>query len=152
MQIYIGAALLIVVIILSILLIAGLPLGELTMGGKYKVWPGKLRLLAVSQLLVQIFALYILLSAGGIAPVFISMKAVKITCIFNEGSEDHMHRVRCILRRKHCNESFFDQQKRKIRNDSDVIDRSRMLCDNGVQDLGAEVSELRFLPRLSCVM
>lgn len=81
MQIYIGAALLIVVIILSILLIAGLPLGELTMGGKYKVWPGKLRLLAVSQLLVQIFALYILLSAGGIAPVFISMKAVKITCI-----------------------------------------------------------------------
>ena len=81
MQIYIGAALLVVVIILSILLICGLPLGELTMGGKYKVWPGKLRLLAVSQLLVQIFALYILLSAGGIAPVFISLKAVKITCI-----------------------------------------------------------------------
>ena len=81
MQIYVGAALLVVVIILSILLICGLPLGELTMGGKYKVWPGKLRLLAVSQLLVQIFALFILLSSGGIAPVFISMKAVKITCI-----------------------------------------------------------------------
>ena len=81
MQIYIGAALLVVVIILSILLICGLPLGELSMGGKYKVWPGKLRLLAVSQLLVQIFALYVLLSAGGIAPGFISMKAVKVTCI-----------------------------------------------------------------------
>ena len=62
MHIYIGAILLIVVIILSILLICGLPLGELTMGGRFKVWPKKLRGLAVSQLLVQGFALYILLA------------------------------------------------------------------------------------------
>ena len=39
MQIYLGAALLVIVMILSILLICGLPLGELTMGGRYKVWP-----------------------------------------------------------------------------------------------------------------
>ena len=32
-----------VVIILSILIIIGLPLGELTMGGQYKVFPKKLR-------------------------------------------------------------------------------------------------------------
>ena len=81
MQIYIGAVLLIVVIILSILLICGLPLGELTMGGRYKVWPGKMRGLAVSQLLVQVFALYILLSAGKICPIFISNKATKVACI-----------------------------------------------------------------------
>ena len=82
MQIYIGAFLLIVVIILSILLICGLPLGELTMGGRYKVWPGKMRGLAVSQLLVQGFALYILLAAGGICRVFISNKITKGVCIF----------------------------------------------------------------------
>lgn len=81
MHIYIGAVLLIVVIILSILLICGLPLGELTMGGRYKVWPVKMRGLAVSQLLVQGFALYILLAAGKICPIFISDKATKVACI-----------------------------------------------------------------------
>jgi len=81
MQIYIGAALLVIVIILSILLICGLPLGELTMGGRFKVWPKKLRGLAVSQLLVQGFALYILLAAGKLLPIFISDKATKVACI-----------------------------------------------------------------------
>lgn len=81
MQIYIGAALLVIVIILSILLICGLPLGELTMGGRFKVWPKKLRGLAVSQLLVQGFALYILLAAGKSLPIFISDKATKVACI-----------------------------------------------------------------------
>ena len=39
----IGACLFSVVIILSLLIICGLPLGELTMGGQYKVFPKKLR-------------------------------------------------------------------------------------------------------------
>ena len=81
MQIYIGAVLLIIVMILSVLLICGLPLGELTMGGRYKVWPPKIRGLAVSQLLVQGFALYILLAAGKVLPIFISDKATKVACI-----------------------------------------------------------------------
>ena len=54
----IGAALLLVVAVMEVLLIIGLPLGEFTMGGRYKVWPPKMRGLAVSQLLVQGFALY----------------------------------------------------------------------------------------------
>ena len=37
----IGAIVFLVVIVLSILIICGLPLGELTMGGKYKVFPTK---------------------------------------------------------------------------------------------------------------
>ena len=37
----IGASTFSVVIILSVLLICGLPLGELTMGGRYKVFPKK---------------------------------------------------------------------------------------------------------------
>ena len=80
MHIYIGALLLAVVIILSILLLCGLPLGELTMGGRYKVWPRKLRPVAASQLAVQVFALYILLAASGNLPCFISESVTKIIC------------------------------------------------------------------------
>ena len=80
MHIYIGALLLAVVIILSILLLCGLPLGELTMGGRYKVWPRKLRPVAASQLAVQVFALYILLAASGTLPCFISESVTKIIC------------------------------------------------------------------------
>lgn len=80
MHIYIGALLLAAVIILSILLLCGLPLGELTMGGRYKVWPRKLRPVAASQLAVQIFALYILLAASGTLPCFISENVTKIIC------------------------------------------------------------------------
>jgi len=81
MHIYVGSVLLGIVIILGILLIRGLPLGELTMGGRYKVWPGKLRIVAASQLAVQLFALYILLAAGRKVPLFVSEKATKIACI-----------------------------------------------------------------------
>ena len=81
MQIYIGAVLLVAVIIMSILLIFGLPLGEFTMGGRYKVWPKEMRLIAVSQLLTQIFALYVLLASGGKCPRFIPFNALKIICI-----------------------------------------------------------------------
>ena len=58
-QVFIGAALLAVVIVMSILLICGLPLGEFSMGGRFgKVWPPKIRIIGISQLLTQIFALY----------------------------------------------------------------------------------------------
>ena len=39
----IGAITFSVVIILSVLIICGLPLGELTMGGQYKVFPKKIK-------------------------------------------------------------------------------------------------------------
>lgn len=80
MHIYIGALLLTAVIILSILLLCGLPLGELTMGGRYKVWPRKLKPVAASQLAVQIFALYILLAASGAVPCFINENVTRIIC------------------------------------------------------------------------
>ena len=38
----IGAGLFSVVIVLNILLICGLPLGELTMGGQHKIFPKKI--------------------------------------------------------------------------------------------------------------
>lgn len=80
-MVYVGACLLLVVIILSILLICGFPLGELTMGGRYKgVWPRELRIIAIGQLLVQLFALYILLSAGAIIPLLFTKRITQIIC------------------------------------------------------------------------
>lgn len=80
MLMYVGAFILLAVIILSILLICGFPLGELTMGGKYKIWPKKLRMIAIGQLLLQLFALYILLSAGAVIPLLFTRKMTKIIC------------------------------------------------------------------------
>lgn len=80
MFVYVGVCLLAIVIILSILLICGLPLGELTMGGKYKVWPKEFRIIAVGQLLFQLFAVYILLAAGDMIPLLFTRKITKIIC------------------------------------------------------------------------
>ncbi len=57
----IGASVFSVVIILSILIICGLPLGELTMGGQYKIFPKKLRFILAGQLILQIFFVIIIL-------------------------------------------------------------------------------------------
>ena len=81
MQIYIGAGLLGIVIIMSILLICGLPLGEFSMGGRFgKIWPPKIRLLGVTQLLTQLFALYIILAAGVVVPYFINFNVTRVIC------------------------------------------------------------------------
>ena len=77
----IGAVAFSVVIILSVLIICGLPLGELTMGGQYKVFPKKLRLVLVTQLILQIFFVIVILQMGGFIPLYFSEKATKIICI-----------------------------------------------------------------------
>ena len=77
----IGSIAFAVVIILSILIICGLPLGELTMGGQYKVFPKKLRMVLVSQLLLQIFFVIILLQMGEIIPLWFSYNTTKIISI-----------------------------------------------------------------------
>lgn len=77
----IGAGLFSIVIILSVLLICGLPLGELTMGGQYKVFPPKLRIVLVAQLFMQIFFVVIILQMGGFIPMWFSENVTKIICI-----------------------------------------------------------------------
>jgi len=77
----IGASLMLVVIILSILLIFGLPLGELTMGGKYRVFPYNLRILLVTQLVLQILFAIIILQMGGYMPLWFSYNVTRIICI-----------------------------------------------------------------------
>ena len=77
----IGAIALSIVTILSFLVLCGLPLGELTMGGKYKVFPEKLRILLVIQLILQIFFVVIILQTGGFIPLWFSDNTTKIICI-----------------------------------------------------------------------
>lgn len=74
----IGAGAFSIVIILSILIICGLPLGELTMGGQYKVFPPKLRIVLVTQLILQVFFVLIILQMGEIIPVLFSYNVTKI--------------------------------------------------------------------------
>lgn len=77
----IGAAAFSIVIVLSFLIICGLPLGELTMGGQYKVFPKKLRILLVTQLILQIFFVIIVLQMGGWMSLWFSAYVTKIICI-----------------------------------------------------------------------
>lgn len=76
----IGEILFIFLIVLCILIIIGLPLGELTMGGKYKNLPKNLRIMAISQVLLQIFASIILLQSGSIIPLWFSFNVTRVIC------------------------------------------------------------------------
>lgn len=60
----IGAGVFSIVIILSFLILCGLPLGELTMGGQYRVFPKELRIVLVTQLILQVFFVLIILQMG----------------------------------------------------------------------------------------
>lgn len=77
----IGSSVFSVVIVLSFLIICGLPLGELTMGGQYKVFPKKLRIVLVTQLILQIFFVVIILQMGGFIPLWFSGNVTKIICV-----------------------------------------------------------------------
>ena len=81
MMAIIGASLMSVIIILSILLILELPLGDLTMGGKYRVFPHNLRILLVIQLVLQVFFTIIILQMGGYIPLWFSYHVTRIICI-----------------------------------------------------------------------
>lgn len=77
----IGAIVFLIVIILSILIIAGLPLGELTMGGQHKIFPPKMRIVLFFQLFLQIFFMIIILQQGNIIPLWFSEGTTKTICI-----------------------------------------------------------------------
>lgn len=78
----IGAVLLLLVVVMSIALILGVPLGEFTLGGRFKVFPAKLRFVLVTQLLLQVFFAIVLLQLGHIYPLWFSHKVTKIIGFF----------------------------------------------------------------------
>lgn len=51
------------------------------MGGQYKVFPKKLRIILVTQLILQIFFVVIILQMGGFIPLWFSANTTKMICI-----------------------------------------------------------------------
>ena len=77
-----GAVLFGVIAIMTVLVACGLPLGEFTMGGQHKILPKKLRVAAVISVVIQIFAMIIILQAGGFISLWLSFKVTKYICFF----------------------------------------------------------------------
>ena len=77
-----GAVLFGVIAIMTVLVACGLPLGEFTMGGQHKILPKKFRITAVISVAIQIFAMIIILQAGGLLPLWLSFKVTKYICFF----------------------------------------------------------------------
>lgn len=77
-----GAILFGIVAVVTVLIGIGLPLGEFSMGGKYKVVPPKLRILCWISLVIQVFAIIVILQAGNILPFWFSIKITKYIVLF----------------------------------------------------------------------
>ena len=77
-----GAVLFGVIAIMTVLVACGLPLGEFTMGGQHKILPKKFRVMAVISVGIQIFAMIIILQAGGFISFWLSFKVTKYICFF----------------------------------------------------------------------
>ena len=77
-----GAVLFGVIAIMTVLVACGFPLGEFTMGGQHKILPKKFRVMAVISVAIQIFAMIIILQAGGFIPLWLPFKVTKYICFF----------------------------------------------------------------------
>ena len=81
----IGAVLLLAVAVMEILLIFGLPLGEFTMGGRYKVLPPMYRVFAATSVILQLFGAAMILQGGGLMNMWFAGKVIKIICFVFAG-------------------------------------------------------------------
>ena len=77
-----GVAVFGVIATMTVLVACGLPLGEFTMGGQHKILPKKFRVAAVISVAIQIFAMIIILQAGGFISLWFSFKVTKNICFF----------------------------------------------------------------------
>jgi len=64
--VWIGVVCLAVVIVFQILLTLGFPLGEFSMGGKYKVFPFRMRIVSTISAVLLLGAILVLLHLGGV--------------------------------------------------------------------------------------
>ena len=80
-----GAVLLLAVAVMEILLIFGLPWGEFTMGGRYKVLPPMYRMFAASSVILQLFGAAMILQGGGLMNMWFAGKVIKIICFVFAG-------------------------------------------------------------------
>lgn len=78
----IGALLFFAIVIMTALVACGLPLGEFTMGGHYKILPTKFRVVAVFSIVIQLFAMVIVLQTGGFLTLMFSANITRYICFF----------------------------------------------------------------------
>jgi len=76
----IGSILFLIILGLYILLALGLPYGELAMGGKHKILPRMERIICIISVIIQAFAILILLHCGGVISVGFSDKVASVLC------------------------------------------------------------------------
>ena len=81
----IGTVLLLAVAVMEVLLIAGLPLGEFTMGGRHKVLPPMYRMFAASSIILQLFGAAMLLQGSGLMNMWFAGNVIKIICFVFAG-------------------------------------------------------------------
>ena len=74
---WIGFILFFLIMLLYVAIALGAPLGEFVMGGKHKVMPPKTRVAIIFSVLIQAFAIIILLYLGGILQIGISTPLAK---------------------------------------------------------------------------
>ena len=77
-----GAILFTIIAIMTLLVACGLPLGEFTMGGQYKILPKNSRVMAIFSLFIQMFAIIIILQSGHYIPLWFSYNITKFICFF----------------------------------------------------------------------
>ena len=77
-----GAVLFAIMAVLTVLCACGFPLGEFTMGGRHKILPKKFRIMAILSFFIQLFAIIIVLQAGGYISLWFSVQVTKYICIF----------------------------------------------------------------------
>lgn len=78
----VGAMIFGMMAVLTLLVTLGLPLGEFTMGGKYRILPIKMRFLGVVSLIVQLIAILSILYVGEIISLNVSFSLARGFCIF----------------------------------------------------------------------
>ena len=81
----IGSILFSIVLVLYILLALGLPYGEFAMGGKHKILPPKERIMCIISVIIQVFAILILLQCGSVISLGFSDRVANVLCYFFAG-------------------------------------------------------------------
>lgn len=78
----VGATIFLAIAIMTVLVACGLPFGEFTMGGQYRILPPKLRVMSVVCLFIQLFAVIIILQMGGFVELWFPFNITKYICFF----------------------------------------------------------------------
>ena len=73
------------VLFLYVLLALGLPYGEFAMGGKHKILPPKNRLVCLISIIIQAFAIMVLLNCGRVISLGFPEKVAQVLCYFFAG-------------------------------------------------------------------